>query len=125
MKKIIIPILLASAFTAHAEETIKLEDNSAILGKWIMYAETPALHKAKKEVNNEWKFTKDGLLYVVSRDPRLSAQKEIKVKYSIVDGAIKKQFQPGREKYESCKVIKLEDKDMTLHCKYNYYLFKR
>ena len=64
-------------------------------------------------------------MYVVSRDPRLSAQKEIKVKYSIVDGAIKKQFQPGREKYESCKVIKLEDKDMTLHCKYNYYLFKR
>ena len=49
MKKIIIPILLASAFTAHAEETIKLEDNSAILGKWTMYAETPALHKAKKK----------------------------------------------------------------------------
>ncbi len=125
MKKIIIPILLASAFTAHAEETIKLEDNSAILGKWTMYAETPALHKAKKEVNNEWKFSNDGFLYVVSRDPRLAAQKEIKVKYSIEDGAIKKQFQPGREKYESCKVVKLEGKDMTLHCKYNYYLFRR
>ena len=125
MKKILLPILLATAFTAHAEEIIKLEDNTKILGKWNMYAETPALHKKKKMVENEWKFANDGFLYVVSRDPRLGGKKEIKVKYTIENGAIKKQFQPGREKYESCKVVKLEDKEMTLHCKYNYYLFNK
>ena len=128
MKKILKPILLATfftAFTANAEETIKLEDNSALLGNWNMYAETAALHKQKKEVSNDWKFANDGFIYVKSRDPRLDAVKEIKVKYSIEDGDIVKQFQPGREKYETCKVIKLEDKNMTLHCKYNYYLFNK
>ena len=128
MKNILNPILLASvfaAFTANAEETIKLEDNSAILGKWTMYAETAALHKAKKEVTNDWKFANDGFLYVTSRDPRLGAKKEIKVSYTIEDGNIVKQFQPGRQKFETCKVVKLDKKDMTLHCKFNYYLFRR
>ena len=128
MKKTIKLFLLATAFTAfnvNAEETIKLEDNSKILGKWDMILETPALHKKGKKVENSWEFRNNGVLAAISRDPRLDAKKEVKVKYSIEDGAIKKQLQPGREKYESCKVIKLDKKDMTLHCKFNYYIFKR
>ena len=128
MKKIIKLILLATAFTAfnaNAEEIIKLEDNSKILGKWNMIMETPALHKKGKKVENSWEFRNNGVLAAISRDPRLDAQKEVKVKYSIEDGMIVKQLQPGREKYEKCKVIKLDGKDMTLHCKFNYYIFKR
>ena len=128
MKKTIKLVLLATAFTAfnaNAEEIIKLEDNSKILGKWNMTMETPALHKKGKKVENSWEFRNNGVLAAISRDPRLDAQKEVKVKYSIEDGAIVKQLQPGREKYEKCKVIKLEGKDMTLHCKFNYYIFTR
>jgi hypothetical protein len=128
MKKIIKLLSLASvfmAFTAHAEEIIKLEDNSRILGKWKIYAETPALHKVKKEVDNDWHFKKNGTLTAISRDPRIDAPKEVSVKYSIEDGVIRKQFQPGREKYENCSVVKLEGKDMIIHCSYNYYLMKR
>ena len=128
MKKTIKLILLATAFTAftaNAEETIKLEDNSQILGKWNMTLETPALHKKGKKVSNTWEFRNNGILAAVAHDPRLGAKKEVKVKYSVEDGVIKKQRQPGREKYENCKVIKLDEKDMTLHCQFNYYLFTR
>ena len=128
MKKTIKLILLATAFTAftaNAEETIKLEDNSKILGKWDMILETPALHKKGKKVENSWEFRNNGILAAISSDPRLDAKKEVTVKYSIEDGVIVKQLQPGREKYEKCKVIILDKKDMTLHCKFNYYIFKR
>ncbi|MCK4841712.1 MAG: hypothetical protein KAT04_07485 [Methylococcales bacterium] len=114
------------AFSANAKDVIiKLEDNSKILGKWRLYKETAALHKKAKEVKNDWKFNNNGILTSTSRDPRLGASKDVNVKYFIEDGAIKKQMQPGREKYEMCKVVKLEAKDMILHCKYNYYLFTR
>lgn len=116
---------LSFTFSANAEEIIELKDSTPILGKWLMYAETAALHKSKKEVANVWKFSKDGGLYVESRDPRLDSVQEIRVTYSIEDGVIIKQFQPGRSKTETCKVIKLEGKEMILHCKFNYYLFKK
>lgn len=128
MKKILQIITLATLFTAlsvNSEETIRLEDETAILGQWNMYAETPALHKEKKAVSNDWRFARNGNLFVTSRDPRLAAKKEIKVKYSIEDGNIRKQFQPGRNKYETCKVIKLQKREMILHCKFNYYLFRK
>ncbi len=130
MKKTIKILLIAAissvAFSANAKDVIiKLEDNSKILGKWKLYAETAALHKEKKLVKNDWNFGADGILTSTSRDPRIGASKDVKVKYSIEEGAIRKQMQPGREKYETCKVVKLEGKDMTLHCKFNYYLFTR
>ena len=130
MKKTIKLLLLATmatvAFSASAKDTvIKLEDNSRILGKWHLYAETAALHKKKKMVQSNWHFGKNGILTSTSLDPRLNAETDVKVKYSIENGVIKKQFQPGREKYEMCKVVKLEGKDMILHCKFNYYLFTK
>ena len=130
MKKTIKILLFATissiAFSASAKDVIiKLEDNSRLLGKWRLYKETAALHKKAKEVQNDWNFGTDGVLTSTSRDPRLGASKDVKVKYSIEDGVIKKQMQPGREKYETCAVVKLDGKDMTLHCKYNYYLFTK
>lgn len=129
MKRILTPLILAVSFlftfSANAEEIIKLENEKPILGKWMMYAETAALHKDKKEVQNEWTFSRGGVLSVVSRDPRIDAPKLINVTYSIEDGVIKKQFAPGRQKFEFCKVVKLEGKEMILHCKFNYYLFKK
>ena len=126
IKLLLITAMASVAFSATAKDTIiKLEDNSRILGKWQLYAETAALHKSRKEVKSDWHFSKDGILTSTSRDPRLDAAKDVKVKYSIENGVIKKQFQPGREKYEFCKVVKLEGKEMILHCKFNYYLFTK
>ena len=117
--------LLMSASFAQAED-IKLEDNSSILGKWKLYAEAPALHKEKKEVNISWDFKKNGTLFMAATDARSRTGKtSIKVKYSIEDGKIKKQAQPGREKYESCRVIKQENKEMVLKCKYLFFFLKR
>ena len=111
--------------SAYAEKTIPLEDNSLILGEWKLYAETPQLHLQKKMVQNEWNFRNNGILTSTAFDPRLDGKKAVNVKYSVEDGVIKKQIQPGRDKTENCKVVKLEGKDMVLHCKYLYYLLKR
>ncbi len=125
MKFLTFVTLLFAATAYAAEKTIHLEDNSAILGEWKLYAETAALHKEKKMVQNKWNFRKNGILTSTAFDPRLDGIKAINVTYSVEDGAIKKQMQPGRTKTESCKVIKLDNKDMILHCKYLYYMFKR
>lgn len=128
MKKIIKLLTLTTllfASSAYAEKTIPLEDNSLILGEWKLYAETPQLHLEKKMVQNEWNFRDNGILTSTAFDPRLDGKKSVNVTYSIEDGMIKKQIQPGRQKTENCKVVKLEGKDMVLHCKYLYYLLKR
>jgi hypothetical protein len=132
MKKTINILLLAAVFTAFAanakekEKIIELEDASAILGKWDLYAETAALHKEKKEVKIQWDFKKNGILETSAEDTRGRTRKmSINVTYSIENGVIKKQIQPGRQKFEYCKVIKLEGKDMTLHCKYLYFLLRK
>ena len=128
MKKIIKLLTLASvlfASSAYAEKTIPLEDNSLILGEWKLYAETPQLHLEKKMVQNKWNFRNDGILTSTAYDPRLDGVKAVNVTYSVEDGVIKKQVQPGRTKVENCKVVKLENDEMILHCQYLYYLFRR
>jgi hypothetical protein len=74
-------------FTAsvHAEKTIPLEDNSQILGNWEIYAETAALHKKRKKVQNKWNFNDNGILSSTAFDPRLDAQATVQVKYSIAN----------------------------------------
>ncbi|BCG64369.1 MAG: hypothetical protein methR_P2142 [Methyloprofundus sp.] len=128
MKKIITLLALATMLftsTANAKKYIELEDNSQILGKWKLYAETAALHKTKKMVQNEWIFRDNGILTSVAFDPRLDGKKSINVTYKVEDGVIKKQVQPGRDKVENCKVVKLEGDDMILHCRFLYYLLRR
>lgn len=122
----LISVLLASSAYA-AEEFIALQDNKAILGLWHVHHETPALNKGKVKINNEWSFGKNGIISAISRDRRIysNSGQVVKVKYSVVDGVIRKQLAPGREKYEDCKVIEMQGKDMTLHCKFNYFFMTK
>jgi len=112
------------AFSVNAE--VKLDDNSKILGKWIITHEAAALDKEKKALNVTWEFKKDGTLLAVGTDAGgRTKEMDISVKYSVVDGYIKKQASPGREKYEDCHVVEMSDKDMILKCKYLYFFMTR
>lgn len=112
------------AFAANAE--IELKDNSEILGKWKLYAEATKLDGEKKAITVQWEFKDDGVLQTTSTDS-VGRTKEMKIaiKYSVADGVIKKQVTPGREKYESCKVVNKSDKDMTLKCEYLFFFLTK
>mgnify|MGYP000329478906 FL=1 len=149
MKKTIKTLLLSTiflAFSAQAkEQTIELEDNSSLLHKWKILAESPSLRKQGTEVNISWEFKKNGTLLTKATDSRArTGAMTITVKYSVEDGVIKKQLKPSSDKTESCKVvepqgeylkiqkrsgtkskIKIEDKHMILHCKYLYYYLEK
>lgn len=121
----VIALSITTSFAWAAGDIIKLEDETPILGKWKLYAEAPALHKEKKTVDIDWDFQKNGVLKTSATDSRATGSMSITVKYSIEDGAIKKQISPGREKYESCNIIEKKDSEMVLKCKYLYYFLKR
>ncbi len=130
MKKTLQLLLLATAFfaiSASAKETvILLEDNSSILGKWNLTSEAAALHKTKVPLNIQWDFKKNGMLNTTAKDSRnRTGSMNINVKYSVEDGVIKKQARPGMEKYETCRVVKQEEKSMVLHCKFLYFFMER
>lgn len=112
------------AFSAAAE--VKLEDNSKILGKWRVNAESLALDKEKKALNVSWEFQNNGMLRTIGEDSLgRTSEMDISIKYSVEGGIIKKQVSPGREKYEDCTVIALEGKDMTLRCRSLYFFMTR
>jgi hypothetical protein len=77
-------------------------------------------------VTQEWEFKEDGILMTTASDVagRISELK-IPLKYSIENGEIKKQSSPGREKYESCKVIEKDGPNMILKCTYFFFLTKK
>lgn len=113
-----------AAFSANAE--VKLEDNSKILGKWQVTHEALALDREKKALHVTWEFQKDGTLITTGEDARSGiGAMNIPIKYSVVDGVIKKQTMPGREKYENCAVVELDSKNMTLKCKFLYFFMTR
>ncbi len=134
MNKIIklLPLLaiVFTSFPANAkkpEKTIALEDNSQILGKWKIYAESPTRKKKdRKNVNIQWDFQSNGTLHATATDTRgRTGQTSISITYSIENGMIKKQVMPGSQRTENCKVTKLEDDDMTLHCQFLYFYMKK
>ncbi len=112
------------AFSANAE--VALKDNSEILGKWNLYAESPKLDGEKKKVTVEWDFKADGILQTTATDS-VGRTKEMKIaiKYTVENGGIKKQTVPGREKYESCKVVEKEGSKMILKCTYLYFFLTK
>jgi hypothetical protein len=112
------------AFSANAE--VALKDNSEILGKWNLYAESPKLDGEKKNVTVEWDFKADGVLQTTATDS-VGRTKEMKIaiKYTVENGEIKKQTVPGREKYESCKVVEKEGSKMILKCTYLYFFLTK
>ncbi len=122
--KILSLTTLFLAFSANAE--VALKDNSEILGKWNLYAEAAKLDGEKKAVTVEWDFKADGVLQTTATDS-VGRTKEMKIaiKYFIENGVIQKQATPGREKYESCKVIDKDDSKMTLKCAYLYFFLTK
>ncbi len=118
--------LVAIFFTLSANADVQLKDNTEILGKWNLHDEAVSLTSPKKAVTQEWEFKEDGTLISSATDVagRISALK-IALKYSIENGEIKKQSAPGREKYESCKVVEKTGSDMILKCAYYFFLTKK
>jgi len=122
--KILSSAVIFFVFSANAE--VALKDNSEIVGKWNLYAEAAKLDGEKKAVKVEWDFEKDGTLQTISTDS-VGRTKEMKIaiKYYIENGEIKKQTTPGREKYESCKVIEKDDSKMVLKCTYLFFFLTK
>ncbi|MDD5578685.1 MAG: hypothetical protein PHY16_05300 [Methylobacter sp.] len=127
MKKYIrILSLTASFFILSAHADVALKDNSEILGKWKLYAEAAKLEGEKKAVTIEWDFKEDGVLQTKATDSvGRTKEMSIAVKYSVADGEIKKQVSPGREKYESCKVVEKNGSNMVLKCTYLFFFLTK
>jgi hypothetical protein len=117
-------LFLSFVLTANAD--VELKDNSELLGKWLLHDQAVSLTGPKKAVNTEWEFRNDGTIIITSKDVagRIS-EMQITLKYSIENGAIKKQLAPGREKYEMCKVIEKEGSNMTLKATYFFFFTKK
>jgi hypothetical protein len=127
MKKYVRILPFAALFFAiSANADIALKDNSEILGKWNLYAEAAKLNGEQKAVTVEWDFKKDGVLQTTATDS-VGRTKEMKIaiKYFVENGEIKKQTTPGREKYESCKVVEKEGSKMILKCTYLYFFLTK
>ncbi len=122
--KILSLTALFFAFSANAE--VALKDSSEILGKWNLYAEAAKLDGEQKAVKIEWEFKEDGTLQTTSTDS-VGRTKEMKIaiKYFVENGEINKQTSPGREKYESCKVVEKEGSKMILKCTYLYFFLTK
>lgn len=127
MKTITIALSLFAVFaSANAVADVKLADNSKLVGKWQVTAEALALDREKKKLQVSWEFQKDGTLITTGEDARSGiGEMTIPIKYSVVDGLIKKQVTPGREKYEDCAVVEMDEKDMILKCKFLYLFMTR
>ncbi|GAB6141305.1 hypothetical protein JCM14076_20340 [Methylosoma difficile] len=127
MKKYVKILLLAAAFQSFAANAeILLKDNSELLGKWNLHAEAAKIDGEKKAVKVEWEFEKDGTLLTTATDS-VGRTKEMKIaiKYFVENGEIKKQTTPGREKYESCKVVEKNGSNMVLKCMYLYFFLTK
>ncbi|MGZ5471337.1 MAG: hypothetical protein ACXW1W_03380 [Methylococcaceae bacterium] len=125
-KHVKIFLLFATTFAFQANADIALKDNSELIGKWNLYAEAAKIDGEKKAVKVEWEFEKDGTLQTTSTDS-VGRTKEMKIaiKYFIENGEIKKQTTPGREKYESCKVVEKHDSKMVLKCTYLFFFLTK
>jgi hypothetical protein len=119
-------LMLAIFFAITANADVVLKDNSELLGKWNLYAEAAKFDGEKKAVKVEWEFEKDGTLLTTATDS-VGRTKEMKIaiKYFIENGEIKKQTTPGREKYESCKVIEKNGPEMVLKCTYLFFFLTK
>ncbi len=127
MKKTVKILSLASIFLAFSVNAdVQLKDNTEILGKWNLYAEAIKLDGEQKAVKIEWDFQSDGTLQTTSTDS-VGRTKEMKIaiKYSVENGEIKKQAAPGREKYDSCKVLEKDDSKMILKCSGMFFFLKK
>jgi hypothetical protein len=118
--------LAAFSVALAANADVMLKDQSEIIGAWNVTAEAAKLDGDKKLLNVQWDFRTDGVLQTKAIDTGGRTKSfEIPLKYSVEGGMIKKQSTPGREKYESCKVIEKEGSDMIIKCTYLYFFLSK
>jgi hypothetical protein len=118
--------LLAVFFALSAHADVALKDESEILGKWKVTAEAAKLDGEKKAVIVEWEFQNGGVLNTISTDSNgRTNEMHIPIKYMVEEGVIKKQVSPGREKFESCRVVEKKGSDMILKCPFLFYFLTK
>lgn len=117
---------VAIFFALSANADVVLKDNSEILGKWKVTAESAKLDGEKKKVIVEWEFQPDGVLMTTSTDSNgRTKEMHIPIKYRVEDGVIKKQVSPGREKFDDCKVVERTGNDMVIKCPFLYFFLTK
>lgn len=118
--------LAAIFFTLSANADVQLKDKSEILGKWNLYAEAIKLDGEKKAITVEWDFKDNGTLETTATDSvGRTSEFKANLKYAVEDGVLKKQLTPGREKYESCKVVEKDNSKMVLKCTYLFFFLTK
>ncbi|MGJ0492064.1 hypothetical protein [Methylobacter sp.] len=127
MKKYVKMLPLAAIFfTLSANADVQLKDKSEILGKWNLYAEAIKLDGEKKAITVEWDFKDNGTLETTATDSvGRTSEFKANLKYAVEDGVLKKQLTPGREKYESCKVVEKDNSKMVLKCTYLFFFLTK
>lgn len=127
MKKYVKMLPLAAIFfTLSANADVQLKDKSEILGKWNLYAEAIKLDGEKKAITVEWDFKDDGTLETTATDSvGRTSEFKANLKYAVEDGLLKKQLTPGREKYESCRVVEKDNSEMVLKCTYLFFFLTK
>jgi len=124
--KQIIFVLATSLITFSAQAKFELKDESPLLGNWNLYAEAAAIHKEKTSVNIQWEFKRNGVLNTKAEDRTgRTGAFGVQLKYKIENGNLVRQIAPGREKYETCHVQKLDGPDMILKCNYQYFFLRK
>lgn len=120
-------LLVATFFFAlSANADVVLKDESDILGKWKVTAESAKLDGEKKKVIVEWEFQSGGILQTIATDAGgRTNEMHIPIKYRVEDGVIKKQVSPGREKFEDCKVVEKTGSDMILKCPFLFFFLTK
>ena len=117
-------VLLVAGFLSHASAEVKLDSAADVLGVWKVDAEAAKYDGEKKALQVVWEFKEGGILKTVSKDPRTSSF-EVDLSYSIEDGMIKKQSVPGRQKFETCAVLKKTASSMDIKCTYLYFFLTK
>lgn len=103
---------------------VKLGSAADILGTWEVTAEAIKYDGEKKALNTTWEFKQGGELLTVSKDPRTEVIK-VPLTYTVEDGVIQKQSVPGRQKFETCEVLRKDANSMDVKCKFLYFFLTK
>lgn len=122
IKSMFTVVALVFLSVGNAEE--KLGSAADIIGVWKVDAEAIKYEGEKKALNVTWEFKEGGVLKVISKDPRTETI-TVPLTYSVEEGMIKKQSVPGRQKFESCTVIKKSATSMDIKCTYLYFFLTK
>jgi hypothetical protein len=113
---------LTALSPAHAD--VKLNSAADIVGLWQVNAEAAKYDGEKKALQVTWEFTPGGLIKTTSKDKR-TGDFAVELTYTVEDGLIKKQSVPGRQKFETCAVIKKDATTMDIKCTYLYFFLSK